>query len=140
MSGKLLSAVAEARPLVQNITNFVSMDIAANALLAIGASPAMVHAPEETPEFATFIDALVINIGTLSKQSADSMDVAALAANLNRKPWLIDPVGAGGLLILQFGKGFIMQVRRNVEETNSAILGNDQQRVISVGMDFLYSH
>ena len=96
-SGDLLSAVAEARPLVQSITNFVSMDIAANALLAIGASPAMVHAPEETPEFARIIDALVINIGTLSKQAADSMDLAAQAALLNRKPWLIDPVGAGGL-------------------------------------------
>jgi hydroxyethylthiazole kinase len=97
MSGELLGAVAEAKPLVQSITNFVSMDIAANALLAIGASPAMVHAPEETPEFARFIDALVINIGTLSKQAADSMDIAAQAAILNKKPWLIDPVGAGGL-------------------------------------------
>ncbi len=96
-SGDLLAAVAEARPLVQNITNFVSMDIAANALLAIGASPAMVHAPEESPEFAKFIDALVINIGTLSQQAASSMETAAQAAQLNGKPWLIDPVGAGGL-------------------------------------------
>ena len=31
------------KPLVQCITNFVSMDIMANALLAIGASPAMVR-------------------------------------------------------------------------------------------------
>ena len=30
-------------PLVQCITNYVSMDIMANTLLAIGASPAMVH-------------------------------------------------------------------------------------------------
>ena len=97
MTGELLCAVASAKPLVQSITNFVSMDIAANALLAIGASPAMVHAPEETPEFARLIDALVINIGTLSRQAADSMDIAAQSASLNGKPWLIDPVGAGGL-------------------------------------------
>jgi hypothetical protein len=50
-AGRLLDAMRAQRPLVQNITNFVSMDVAANALLAIGASPAMVHAPEETPEF-----------------------------------------------------------------------------------------
>jgi hydroxyethylthiazole kinase len=97
MSGELLMRVAERRPLVQSITNYVSMDIAANALLAIGASPAMVHAPEETPEFARLIDALVVNLGTLSKQGADSMDVAAQSARLNDKPWLIDPVGVGGL-------------------------------------------
>ena len=31
------------RPLVHNITNFVAMNIAANVLLAAGASPAMVR-------------------------------------------------------------------------------------------------
>ena len=30
-------------PLIQCITNYVSMDIMANTLLAIGVSPAMVH-------------------------------------------------------------------------------------------------
>ena len=39
---ELLNAMRAARPLVHNIANYVSMDIAANALLAIGASPAMV--------------------------------------------------------------------------------------------------
>lgn len=97
VTGKLLMTVAERRPLVQSITNYVSMDIAANALLAIGASPAMVHAPEETPEFSRIIDALVINIGTLSRTAADSMEIAAQSAGMNGKPWLIDPVGAGGL-------------------------------------------
>ena len=90
-----LNEVRQARPLVQNITNFVSMDIAANALLAIGASPAMVHAPEETPEFITLARALVINIGTLSAQWVDSMEVAATAAHAHGKPWVLDPVGAG---------------------------------------------
>ena len=38
----LIEKVAEASPLVQCITNYVSMDFMANTLLAIGASPAMV--------------------------------------------------------------------------------------------------
>ena len=38
----LLKRLREEKPLVQCITNFVSMDIMANTLLAIGASPAMV--------------------------------------------------------------------------------------------------
>lgn len=39
----LLKKLKEENPLVQCITNFVSMDIMANTLLAIGASPAMVR-------------------------------------------------------------------------------------------------
>ena len=35
------------RPLVHNITNFVAMNVAANVLLAAGASPAMVHSMDE---------------------------------------------------------------------------------------------
>ena len=91
----LLDAVRRERPLVQNITNFVSMDIAANALLAIGASPAMVHAPEETPEFVVLARALVINIGTLSQPWVDSMEIATTAAHAHGRPWVLDPVGAG---------------------------------------------
>ncbi|CAI5498865.1 unnamed protein product [Closterium sp. Naga37s-1] len=44
---KALVAVRRSRPLVHCITNFVSMDAAANTLLAAGAAPAMVHSLEE---------------------------------------------------------------------------------------------
>lgn len=94
-TARLLGEVRSSSPLVQNITNFVSMDVAANVLLAIGASPAMVHAPEETPEFVGFSRALVINIGTLSKQWVESMEVATTAAHAQGTPWVLDPVGAG---------------------------------------------
>jgi hypothetical protein len=36
---------------LQCITNFVSMDIMANTLLAAGASPAMAHAMDEVEDF-----------------------------------------------------------------------------------------
>ena len=94
-AGALLETMRATRPLVQNITNFVAMDIQANALLAIGASPAMVHAPEETPEFVAFSGALVINIGTLSSQWLAAMHVAASSAHAMGKRWALDPVGAG---------------------------------------------
>jgi hydroxyethylthiazole kinase len=91
----LLSKLRRARPLVQVITNYVSMDLAANALLAIGAAPAMIHAPEEAAEFARVADALVVNIGTLSNTFLEGMIEAATAARDARKPWVLDPVGAG---------------------------------------------
>jgi hydroxyethylthiazole kinase len=90
-----LTALREKRPLVHNIANYVSMDVAANALLAIGASPAMVHASEEVAEFAALSDALVINIGTLSTPWLEAMRLAAKAANAKPIPWVLDPVGAG---------------------------------------------
>ena len=63
-------------PLVQNITNFVSMDMAANVLLAMGAAPAMVHAPQESADFTKLADALVVNIGTLSADFAAGGEAA----------------------------------------------------------------
>ena len=91
----LLAQVRGQRPLVQNITNLVAMDISANVLLAAGASPAMVHALEEVEEFSAFADALVINTGTLSAPFRTSMILAAQAFGQADKPWVLDPVGAG---------------------------------------------
>lgn len=91
----LLTALRRQRPLVHNITNYVSMDVAANALLAIGASPAMVHAREEVEDFLRISAALTVNIGTLSAAWVDSMEAAAAAARAQAKPWVLDPVGAG---------------------------------------------
>jgi hydroxyethylthiazole kinase len=95
-AARLVGAVREARPLVQMITNFVSMDIAANVLLAAGAAPAMVSAPEESPEFVRRAAALVVNTGTLSAASAQAMETATTAARAHGVPWVLDPVGAGG--------------------------------------------
>lgn len=90
-----LDRLRRERPLVQNITNYVSMDIAANALLALGCSPAMVHAVEEIEDFGALIGALAVNIGTLSAPWIAGMDLAAAQAHGLGKPWVLDPVGAG---------------------------------------------
>jgi hydroxyethylthiazole kinase len=82
-------------PLVHNITNYVVMNSTANALLAIGASPAMVHALPEVEGFAAIAQALVINIGTLSPAWTEAMEKAASAANAAGVPWILDPVAAG---------------------------------------------
>ncbi|GLQ89876.1 hydroxyethylthiazole kinase [Dyella flagellata] len=79
-------------PLVQCVTNYVAMNYAANVLLAAGASPAMVHAPEEAGEFAELASALTINIGTLSSYWLQGMHAAAKAAHASGKPWVLDPV------------------------------------------------
>ncbi|NNH58697.1 hydroxyethylthiazole kinase [Rhizobium laguerreae] len=90
--GAMLKAMRDKPPLVQCITNYVAMNIAANVLLASGASPAMVHAAEEAGEFAAIASAVTINIGTLSTQWIDGMQAAAKAATSAGKPWVLDPV------------------------------------------------
>ena len=82
-------------PLIQNITNYVAMDVTANALLAFGASPAMVHAEEEVEDFVRIARGLVVNIGTLSPSWVRAMVLAAEAAGARKLPWVLDPVGAG---------------------------------------------
>ncbi len=79
-------------PLVHCITNYVAMNISANVLLAAGASPAMVHSPEESGEFAAIASSLTVNIGTLSPHWIEGMKNAANAANEAGKPWVLDPV------------------------------------------------
>jgi hydroxyethylthiazole kinase len=91
----ILDQVRARKPLVHNITNYVVMNNTANALLALGASPAMVHAIEEVEEFVVLSQALVVNIGTLSKAWVKSMHIAADTANGRGIPWVLDPVGAG---------------------------------------------
>ena len=90
-----LARVRAAAPLVHNITNYVVMNNTANALLAVGASPAMVHAVEEVEEFVAISRAVVINIGTLSPRWVDAMRLAVLRATRAGIPWVLDPVGAG---------------------------------------------
>ncbi len=60
------TALRERSPLVQCLTNYVSMDLAANVLSAAGASPAMVHDPHESADMAALADAVCVNIGTPS--------------------------------------------------------------------------
>ncbi len=83
------------RPLVHNITNYVVMQTTANALLAIGASPIMAHAPEEMDEITACSSALVLNLGTLSTPWIASMHRALDVARRLGLPVVIDPVGAG---------------------------------------------
>ncbi|WOK94925.1 hydroxyethylthiazole kinase [Canna indica] len=88
----LLEKVRARAPLVQCITNFVSMDLMANTLLAAGASPAMVHSLHEIDDFTPQADALCVNIGTLSDGWVPSMRAAAAAAFRAGRPWVLDPV------------------------------------------------
>ncbi|WAH36151.1 hydroxyethylthiazole kinase [Alicyclobacillus dauci] len=90
-----LERVRADRPLVHNITNLVVNNIAANALLAMGASPVMAYAPEEVGDMARIAQALSLNMGTLTSDIVRSMKIAGKAANDAGVPVIFDPVGVG---------------------------------------------
>ena len=90
-------ALRAKRPLVQALTNTVSSNFVANVLLSAGASPAMVDNPEEAALFAGVADGVLINLGTPTAAQVEAMRLAAAAAQKAGKPWVLDPIAAGGL-------------------------------------------
>lgn len=134
---RLRSRIEKCRPVVQCITNIVTVNDCANALLAIGGSPTMAHHPEEMAEFAAVSDALVCNMG--ATESLDAMMAAGLASS-NRggekaentgktpetggsgkagRPIVIDPVGCASS---SFRRGKCLELIKAVQP--SCIRGN----------------
>ncbi len=71
MLGKCLENVKEKMPLIHNITNYVTVNDVANALLASGGSPIMSDEPEDVSDITSICGGLNINIGTLNKRSIE---------------------------------------------------------------------
>lgn len=82
-------------PLVHNITNYVTVNDCANAILAVGGSPIMADDLKEVCDVTQVSKALVLNIGTLNERTISSMLVAGRKANEQGVPVVFDPVGAG---------------------------------------------
>lgn len=91
---EILSAVRAKRPLIQCITNFVTVNDCANILLAAGASPTMAQDIREVEEAVSGVDGLVCNLGAIDL--VDSMLLAGKRANTLGIPVVLDPVAAGG--------------------------------------------
>lgn len=115
-----IEAVRKENPLVHNITNFVVMNNSANALLAFGASPAMVHSSDEVEEFVRISKALVINIGTLYSEELASMKLAAQVAMSSGIPWVLDPVGVGATSFRKRAVSELLKFRPTVIRGNAS--------------------
>ncbi len=94
MSSKILEKINQNNPIVHCITNAVTVNDCANALLAIGASPTMAHHIAEVEEITAGCQALVCNLG--ATEYFDAMLVAAKRASDLRHPIIVDPVGISG--------------------------------------------
>lgn len=96
-SSSALAAVHENTPLVQSLTNHVTVELVANVLISAGATPAMVDIVGEAGPFAAIASAVHINIGTPHAEQRQAMLEAARAASEAATPWVLDPVAVGSL-------------------------------------------
>lgn len=94
-AAEALARIRSERPLIHHITNLVVMNDTANLTLHVGALPVMAHAPEEVIEMASMAGALVLNIGTLTRETIAAMLTAGQQARTSGIPIVLDPVGAG---------------------------------------------
>lgn len=92
-----IDAVRAKTPLVQAITNYVTVNDCANILLCFGASPAMVEAKAEAADFAAMASAVYINLGTLTQEQHEAAVLAAKKAAECGTPVVLDPVACGAL-------------------------------------------
>ena len=96
MWGKVLQKVRDKRPRVHCITNYVTANDCANALLSLGASPIMADYSGEAEEITAACSALCINMGTINADRAEAMIRSGMRANELGLPVILDPVGVGG--------------------------------------------
>ena len=104
-----------------SITNTVTINLVANAQLAVGGSAAMVYLADEGEAMAALGGAMYINMGTMLPVYAETLPRTAKALAEQGKPWVVDPVGigVGGLrtsLLLGFRTDKPTIVRGNASE------------------------
>lgn len=129
---RALGRVRERVPLVQCITNFVTVNDCANIILAAGGSPSMAQDIREVEEAVEGVQALVCNLGAI--EHLDSMVLAGRQANRLGKPVVLDPVAAGGTRLRREA------ARKLLEEVRfTAIRGNASEIRFLAGQQALGS-
>ena len=89
--------LAQSRPLIHCITNPISINQCANAILAVGARPMMAEHPQEVQTVTATAGALMLNLGNFTDVRAQSMLLSAHTAAEKEIPFLLDVCGAAGL-------------------------------------------
>lgn len=120
----------EKKPLIEQVTNYVTINDCANVTLAIGASPVMGDGFEEVDQMTRISDALVLNYGIINGASLKTMIKAGKTANDHNIGIVLDPVGVGAT---QFRNEAIVDLLAEVQPT--IIKGNASEIMSLSGMD-----
>lgn len=94
-TSQIIEKLRKTNPLIDCITNYVTVNDCANAVLALGASPAMSTEELEAIEFTQISNAVVINMGSPLQINLTTMQMVALEAKKTNTPLILDPVAVG---------------------------------------------
>jgi len=81
------------KPLIHCITNPISINQCANAVLAVGASPIMAEHPAEVAEISQNAGGILLNLGNITDARIESVRICAKTAFENNIPFVLDAVG-----------------------------------------------
>ena len=90
-----LEAIGATEPLVNSVTNNVTVNDVANVTLHWGGLPVMSDDEREVAEMVAGADACLLNMGTVDEAGETTMLAAGEAANDGGVPLVVDPVGMG---------------------------------------------
>ncbi len=111
----------EAAPLIHCITNPISINDCANALLAVGARPVMAEHPREAEEITATAAALAVNLGNITDARMESMLLSGRKARELGLPRILDAVGVScSGLRRDYAREWIRQCAPSVIKGNQA--------------------
>lgn len=94
---EIRNSVKQSSVLIHCITNPISINQCANAILSAGARPMMAEYPEEAAVITASAGALMLNMGNLTDVRKQSMLISAKTAKEKGVPFVLDVCGAACL-------------------------------------------
>lgn len=138
---ELIKTIKENKPLIHCITNPISINDCANAVLAVGANPIMAEHPKEVAEITKMSKSLAVNLGNVTDARLESIMISGKIARDNDIPCVIDLVGvACSKFRNDFAKSFIKECKPSVIKGNITEIKSIHSRHFSSnGVDVLSS-
>lgn len=89
----MIKTIKNKKPLIHCITNPISINHCANAVLALGARPIMAEHPDEVSEITSVSDALLLNLGNITESRIRAIEISSKTVGSKNIPFIIDAVG-----------------------------------------------
>ena len=90
-----IETVGEVEPLIQHLTNRVTISDLADITLNWGALPVMADGPNDGPEMTAAAGAVLLNTGQVNGSISEALIETGIAASERGLPVVLDPVGMG---------------------------------------------
>ncbi|MFB6081179.1 MAG: hydroxyethylthiazole kinase [Halanaeroarchaeum sp.] len=90
-----LGTIRDEQPLINCVTNAVTVNDVANVTLHWGGLPVMSDDAREVDDMVAGAQGCLLNMGTVSEAGEEAMLTAGRAANEHDVPLVVDPVGVG---------------------------------------------